>query len=220
MKSENRAFVKNLKLACDWSKDVPSGWGRQAWIASKLGLSQESISQWFEGKSRPVSKNMRHLALLLNVDESWLALDKKPIVTKVEEKIFQDDAQATVYFVIYLLRLMRYQVAFASETDDFDLLAIKDGKITKVAVSTGMLKSQRNWLVPVTYDHEAYLNLAVIVTTPERPDVFVLEPVKLSQYAQHVGGAPSIPVNFTKELGFHTEDHRWSTLAESGFFDK
>lgn len=220
MKSENRDFVRNLKQACDWSKDVPKGWGRQVWIASRLGLSQESISQWFEGRTRPVAKNMRHLALLLNVDESWLALNKQPIVTKVNEKIFKDDAQATIYWVIYALRVMRYQVGFARDDDHFDLLASKDGEITQIAVSTGMLKSSKQWLVPVKQGHESYLNLAVIVTTPEKPDVLVLESEKIDQFAQHIGGAPSIPVKFTKELGYHTEDHRWSTLAETGFFER
>lgn len=162
---------------------------------------------------------MRQLANVLNVDESWLALNKQPMVSRAQEKIFKDEAQASTYLIIYFLKLMRYQIAFAAENDDFDLIAIKQGEILKIAISTGLKKSDASWMLPVSEGHREYLNLAVVNAAPGRPDVLMLESDRIVKFAEHTEGSRTIVVERNQD-GYFTEGNRWKLLEETDFFGK
>lgn len=40
---------------------------KQNWLASKLGVSEVSVSKWVKGKSLPSQKNLEKMSELLNV---------------------------------------------------------------------------------------------------------------------------------------------------------
>jgi hypothetical protein len=58
--------------------------GRQRWLLDKLvketkvSVSPNTMSKWFNGTARPRPDNIRELARVLKVDEVWLTIGRKP----------------------------------------------------------------------------------------------------------------------------------------------
>ena len=77
--ADHKEFAARLEKACDQNPLVSEkNKGRQVYIKDKLGVSQEAVRRWFDGRSRPRPKLMKWLAGLLRVDEAWFTLGVDP----------------------------------------------------------------------------------------------------------------------------------------------
>lgn len=81
-----KEFAARFERAVEGHPLAPtSQYGRQAWVLEKLktetGLevSANTMSKWFTGSARPREDNIRKIAQVLQVDEVWLSLGRKPI---------------------------------------------------------------------------------------------------------------------------------------------
>ncbi|NLN95598.1 MAG: helix-turn-helix transcriptional regulator [Bacteroidales bacterium] len=41
---------------------------KQKWLASQLGVSEVSVSNWMRGNHKPTEENLKKIATLLNID--------------------------------------------------------------------------------------------------------------------------------------------------------
>ena len=134
-------FGKRLSTAVERHPLAPAGHGRQRWLArvyeEKFGdaPSAETFRKWFSGEARPRPAYIQNLAILLDVDEAWLALGKTPSETPVEAKKRNARAGGAVNYVAGLIELHGGSIAFhEGGNPDVDFHAIIGGKIYVVEV--------------------------------------------------------------------------------------
>ena len=100
--------------------------------------SPEAVRKWFSGEARPRPTYIQNLAVLLNVDEAWLALGKTPSETPVEAKKRNARAGGAVNYLAGLIEMHGGSIAFPEGRDSHaDFHAIIEGKMYPVEVKLG-----------------------------------------------------------------------------------
>ncbi len=135
-------FASRLKQVVDsHPMSPPTLHGRQRWLLRKLEaeagleLSPNTIHKWMTGTSRPREDNIRTLAKVLNVDEVWLALGRKPVPTGANPGAAAPGAQGAALLVAGLIEITGGRVTFAGPDDTVHLHAnMGEGNIDLIAV--------------------------------------------------------------------------------------
>jgi len=136
----------------------PYGHGRQVYIAKHLKVTQEAVRKWFTGEARPRVAKMRELALLLEVDEAWLALGVEPEMDRKEKRLHNSKTEGSIYLLFGMFTLAGGHCAFPGDMDSrkdyVDFYTIIHGKQLAIHVSTGRetTRGRYEFIVPREYD--------------------------------------------------------------------
>jgi transcriptional regulator with XRE-family HTH domain len=136
-------FSKRFESAVDGHPLAPpSPYGRQAWVLEKLrkevGLevSPNTMSKWFNGTARPRADNIRKIAQVLQVDEVWLALGRKPS-EQAAAPGGAERARGAVLLLAGLIEVEGGRVSFAAADEaPVDLHVNLNGESFDVVVAT------------------------------------------------------------------------------------
>jgi hypothetical protein len=128
-------FAQRLQLACDGNPDVPlPNYGRLGWFVTQLeerfGISvqAESVRKWFYGETLPRHRAMNALAVILKVDEAWLALGKARDVTEKQAKLRDAEVDGVVNLIAGFVAMDGGHPAFPKDkSSNVDLYAIIKG---------------------------------------------------------------------------------------------
>jgi hypothetical protein len=152
------AFVARLKQACDESSIIPPPHqGRQAVIATPMGIAPEAVSKWFKGVAMPNRERMVELAELLDVDESWLDRGVKPEMDRTQRRAHAREASGAADLVRGMAKLSGAAVAEPTKTDPragyVDFYCTLNGRMFAIHVSLGRETAQGEYefLVPNEY---------------------------------------------------------------------
>jgi len=164
-------FARRFQIACDGNQKVPlPNYGRLGWFVTKLAergtsVTIETVRKWFAGESRPRTKAMTDLAIVLEVDEAWLAVGKSPEITEKQQKVRNASADGVVNVVAGLIQVCGGHPAFPVEGDakaaaqKIDLTAVIKGAMYAFHITLAQLKDDGlHFAVPV----EAVENTLVI----------------------------------------------------------
>ena len=145
-------FQKRLTTALNNSSHVPApGKGRQTTLAREVGVSQEAVRNWLNGKARPRPDMMSRLAELLEVDNSWLALGQSPSGGKYSAAKPRTDLAGAVHYVFGLMCLMGRPPAF-SDAPGTDLAAVKDNRLVYYTVVLGQMHGTTQCIAEIPAD--------------------------------------------------------------------
>ncbi len=188
----DKAFAKRLEEACYQNKSCPTeGRGKQKWLYDGLmerfgtSVSPEAARKWFSGESRPRPKIMKQIAILLDVDESWLSLGIVPDQTPVERQKRNATADGAVNYIAGLIQMAGGHIAFPEGNADAgqpDLYAILKGRQFPIEVKR-LNVSSKGIDVNLPPTHE---NLVVILVADTRSQTqFELLRLPSSVIAEH-----------------------------------
>lgn len=80
-----KAFAQRLDKACTLAKLPATGSGRQMVLAEALDVSQQAVSKWLRGASKPQRTRVEDIANFLGVSFRWLDTgDGQPNVNTAE----------------------------------------------------------------------------------------------------------------------------------------
>ncbi len=129
----------------------PTAHGRQRWVLDKLkretGLevSANTMSKWFHGQAMPRGDNLRALARVLGVDEVWLALGHRPVVTAAAAGLSAANARGASLMLAGLIEMNGGRVIFPGDPDSPVDLSINAGGVSFDAVVVSPRISQGEW---------------------------------------------------------------------------
>lgn len=173
-KIEHPEFARRFQIACDGNPIVPlPNYGRLGWFKEQLAakgttVTIETVRKWFAGESRPRHKAMMDLAIVLGVDEAWLAVGKSPEMTEKQQKVRNASADGAVNVVAGLIQICGGYPAFPLENDTraaqhkIDLYAVIKGAQYAFHVVTADIKDDGvHFAVPVETLEQAFVIGAV-----------------------------------------------------------
>lgn len=215
-----KAFHQRLKQACDQSPLVPDyGRGRQAFISERLKVSQEAVRKWFKGESRPRPSKMRALSMLLEVEESWLALGVEPELDRAEKKVQSTRSEGAVYLVYGMVTIAGGHCAFPTHNDPrhefVDFYAIYQGVQCFVHVTTAreVSASVFEFLLPAEYQQVRVIG--VVPTSSTTFDLLELGNGRVERHKQKKSGRWAVTVSKTQE-GYVTGADVWRQIRHFG----
>lgn len=227
----DRAFALRLQKACDDNPRVPAyNHGRQAWVRSQLverygmNVSNETVSKWFTGVSRPRPDKITTIAKLLEVDEAWLALGVPGDVEPRERRIRNAMADGAVNVVAGFIQMCGGHPAFPEMDDSrsrrggapVDLYAIIKGAHYSINVAVAQPLDGGAFRCHVPHGHDDRVVIAVLQREPLACD-FVELPADLIE-AHGVRRSGFIEVTLTPgPKGYATDGTVWpgiETFAE------
>lgn len=132
-------FAQRLERSCDGNPDVPPlNHGRLGWFVDGLEkhgvhVTIETIRKWFHGETRPRTKALRALAILLKVDEGWLASGRSPEFSETQRRLHSVVAGGVVNLVAGLIQIDGSHPAFPEEGDS----EADDKKVNLYAIIRG-----------------------------------------------------------------------------------
>lgn len=214
------SFNQRLKTACDQSQIVPEfGKGRQAFISRSLSVSQEAVRKWFTGDAEPRRRKMRELAMLLEVEESWLALGVEPEVDRKEKKAMGVRNDGAVHLLFGMFTIAGGRCAFTTAKDPrhdyIDFYCIING--TQYAIHVSMAREISvqvfEFLIPVEYK-----DVRVIGVAPRSETTFDLIGLGnglVERHKRKKAGRWSILANRTAD-GYVTGSDVWPKIEMLG----
>lgn len=214
--ADHTDFARRLKQACDDNPVIPEkGKGQQVWLAQKLDITQEAVRKYFEGINRPRPDKMKHIAKLLGVDESWLALGINPEMDGRQKRQYQNRADAATYIAFGVFMASGYTCAFGREGDEVvDFYAIRGGQQKAISVTTARERSKSVWLLPVKTTYEHTMNIVVVPVRNTQFDFVFMDTVGIAEHGQNRGGIIEI-IAHRDSRAFNTGEHVWKRLQDA-----
>ncbi len=134
----------------------PTSFGIQSWLRKKLltetrlDVSVNTVSKWFNGQSLPRADSIRKIAQVLQVDEMWLSIGLNPVARSEEKRRENVNARAAVMVLAGVLEMGGGRVTFADDPDgSVDLHVNLDGKsFSAVVVSPKRSADAWSYMIP------------------------------------------------------------------------
>lgn len=129
----------------------PTPFGRQAWLKEKLRgetrleVSNNSISKWFNGLSTPRPDNIRKIARVLSVDDVWLGSGRKPETSAREKGLNHAKARGGALALAGLLEMQGGRVTFPDQADDPSDLRVNLGDANFSAIVVSPRETDNAW---------------------------------------------------------------------------
>lgn len=216
-----KQFVKRLVQACDLSKLVPEPhYGRQTYLATKLGVSAESVSKWFKGDSIPRHDTMAKLAELLEVDQSWLAFGLQPEIPRTERMVHANRSEGAVALVWGTMTLEGARCGLPSSRDSrsgfVDFYATMRGTIYPmyVALARELSKNRFELLLP-----KEYKDVRAVGVVPAGVGRWHFIDLPLSKIEEHkVRKSGQVSISFGRQAsdGYFTGSDNWPRIRTFG----
>lgn len=209
-----KQFADRLRRTCDThDRSELREYGRQAFIARSLDVSEETVRKWFAGHMAPRPEKAKKLAKLLGVDEVWLVLGRDPDVDAKDQKVLARNASGAVLYVRGLLQLAGGITADPGtrETRKFvDFYLNVEGRQVAVHVAFAR-ETDDEYVVSVPAEYREVLVLTVV---PYRAGYLVLEmPTEmLDKHAFRKGGERAVLIERAEGGGFITDREEWPRL--------
>jgi Helix-turn-helix. len=174
----DRAFALRLQKACDDNPRVPAyNHGRQAWVRAQLverygvNVSNETVSKWFTGVSRPRPEKITTIAKLLEVDEAWLALGVQGEVEPRERRLRNAQADGAVNVVAGFIQMCGGHPAFPDDDGrgdlaPVDLYAIIKGAHYSINVAVAQPVDGGQYRCQVPHGYEQRIVIAIVQREP------------------------------------------------------
>ncbi|QQA44033.1 hypothetical protein [Pelagovum pacificum] len=119
MRDTTKEFGYRLRLAVESHPDSPEMvQGRQKWLKNRLleearvDVSSNTINKWYRGLARPRYGKLHAIAELLQVDESWLALGRRPLDNQTDLPADAGSASGPVLLLAGMIELLGGKVTF------------------------------------------------------------------------------------------------------------
>lgn len=213
-------FYRRLKQVCDDSPIIPPfGQGRQVYLATNLGVTQEAVRKWFTGESRPRTAMMRELAKLLEVDEAWLALGIEPEMDRREKKAHHERTEGGIYLAYGLFTLAGGHCAFPSDKDprasyvDFYVIVRGTQSAIHIAMAREVSRGRYAFVVP-----REYREVRCIGVVPVERMCFTLLDLKselIDVHKEKKGGDFEVHANY-KDNSYHIGADTWPVIPSVG----
>ncbi len=209
-------FRRAMEQAPRTEFSVDGGW---ALLAREIGVRDEAVRKWRYGLSLPDQPKMRKIAMLLDVDYSWLAVGetaKSPTPTAAHSTSQAPAVSPLVAFVQSFVRLRQpgADIRDASlPAADFRLALA--GKPQEVSVTSADEQDNGSYFVHVPKEYEKLLVLAV-VPYGEFYGVLKMPPALVKQHATPFFGDFAVTLRANKDGRFHSkrDDWPWFDLAD------
>jgi len=135
-------FGHRLKQAVEVNPHAPASvHGRQSWLRDRLRkekgitVSANTVHKWMNGASMPRGDNLRAVSEVLEVDEVWLTLGRKP-VEKTVSAAAQATGSAKATILAGLIEAAGGRVTFNLSSDSPEDLSVNiDGEHMKIIVA-------------------------------------------------------------------------------------
>ncbi len=120
---KHKGFARRLQTAIDGNPQVPApNFGRLGWLAEKMSehnipTSQETVRKWLAGEALPRPRSIHALAIILGVDEAWLAIGNTNPVPVQERKLRNAENDGVVNLVAGMIQICGMQPAFPTADD-------------------------------------------------------------------------------------------------------
>jgi transcriptional regulator with XRE-family HTH domain len=188
-------FVKRLNQACDDVPHIipPHGEGRQIELAKRMGMSQEGVRKWFAGEAMPRRAMMHKLAMLLEVEEPWLALGIMPELSREEKKVNARNVDGAVLLVMGLLTMAGGACALPADHDVrkgyVDFYAILRGTQMAIHVSLARNTAPGVFEIILPREYKDVRTIAVLPLNNNRFDFLDLDAIHVPKFLYRKSGA-------------------------------
>lgn len=214
-------FASRLNRACDDVPSIPPAkLGRQVYIARKMGVSEEAVSKWFAGESRPRITKMRDLAKLLNVDTGWLTLGVEPEMNRRTATLANKRTEGVVYLALGMSMLSGASCARPSDTDPrkgyVDFYMILNGEQIAVHASLGREVSPGQYEILVPQQFKDVRNVGFISANGTRTHILDLRPDLLDKHKERKGDSYAITVKAQAGGTYTTGRDEWPRISSIG----
>jgi hypothetical protein len=199
----DKEFAERLVRACDGNPNVPpKNQGRLGHIANSMQVitgqkvSWESVRKWFYGEARPRPKNMKVLARVLEVDESWLSLGRNPEMQPEQRRLRDKALGGAADVLLGFLQMDGATVTIPAENDIrgeyVNAYAMIKGALYAfhTALDLGGAKGHR-FAAPIKYDD--CTTIAVVRTSGTNVDMFEIPQEAIKKFGTRRGGYVEVP---------------------------
>lgn len=197
----DKDFGLRMEKACDASSYVPPlNKGRLGWIQAQMQdrfgekISLESIRKWLAGEVKPTDARLRQLAVILDVDESWLALGIQPDLDPRARRVRNAMADGAVNVLAGVIQMAGGNPAFPEANDvraekqHIDLYAIIKGAQYAIHVALAHVDGDDlRFTIPTSHEEIFVIGVEAIAG----PGVIFYELASdlITQNGEHRGGA-------------------------------
>lgn len=194
------SFSHRLRQICDSSAIVPEyGHGRQVFFANRLKVTQEAVRKWFTGEATPRPEKMRQLAMLLEVDEAWLALGIEPELSRREKRAYQGRTEGAIYMLFGMFAMAGGNCAFPTPTDPragyVDFYVILHGAQLSIHVAVARSLSDGVYEIIAPNEYKDVRCLGVIPLGGLRTHVIDLPTKLIDEHKQRKAGDYRLMLN-------------------------
>lgn len=203
----DRDFGIRLTKACDGSSYCPPpNKGRLSWIKAQLferfheTISVESVRKWLAGEMKPEANRLRQLAIILDVDESWLSLGIQPDLEPRARKVRNAMADGAVNVLAGFIQIAGGSPAFPeagdarAEKQHIDLYAIIKG--AQYAIHVALAHTDDNGLrFTLPTNHEDIFVIGVELIDGPGVKFYEIPSEVIVEHGEHRGGAVDLTVS-------------------------
>lgn len=203
----DKDFGIRLEKACDASTYVPPpNKGRLGWIQQQFSerfnekISLESIRRWLAGEMKPQASRVRQLAIILDVDESWLSLGIQPELDPRARKVRNAMADGAVNVLAGFIQMAGGNPAFPDANDTraekqhIDLYAIIKG--AQYAIHVALANVDENGLrFTLPANHEDIFVIGVEQIDGPGVKFYEIPRETIVEQGEHRGGAIDLTVS-------------------------
>lgn len=218
---KDKDFAARLAQACDADQKIPPAhFGRQAFIAKKLEVSEESASKWFKGTARPRAIKMQQLAELLGVDTGWLAFGQKPAMSRKEMALASRKTEGVVHLALGMSMLSGASCARPSEADSrksfVDYYMILENEQIAVHAALAREVSPGHYEVLVPAQFRDVNTVAFISLGAARTHMLNMDPDLIEKHKQPKAGAYAITLTAKPGGVYTTGRDEWPRMSNIG----
>lgn len=231
------SFVARLQKACNDDSSLPRGHGRQAELARRCDVSQETVRKWLNGAMQPRRSTMPKLASALGVEETWLALgnplaiDRKQTRAKIADT--EKATSAAVLLVRGFLTLAGAACAEPEESEPLDgvvdlhatFLARNSLPARKFNIHVIFVQEVGDWefevAVPDAVVSASGLKIVAVVRTgPNQIVMLDMHPNAVAEHGTRKAAQRHVTMKLRPQGEYTTEGLVWPQITDFGEWRK